>query len=68
MNSSLKEERPKDRILLHDICNELSTIKLGLYLSMQKEKISEADRYLKESEKAVQNIENLIQKYREEME
>ncbi len=62
----MQEDKPKDRILLHDIANELSTIKLALYLSQQKETISEAKKYLNESENAVKKIENLIQLYREQ--
>lgn len=62
----MQEEKPKDRILLHDISNELSTIKLALYLSQQKETISEVKKYLNESENAVKRIEKLIQSYREE--
>lgn len=67
MSAENIEAKSSDRILLHDISNELSTIKLGLYLSQQKETVAEAKKYLVESEKALLKIEDLIQKYRDHL-
>ncbi len=55
----------KERALLHDLSNELSTVKIGLYLALQK--VSEdpkVSKYIKQSDDAVKRAEVLIENYR----
>ncbi len=61
----MSELTQKERALLHDLSNELSTVKIGLYLALQK--VSEdpkLTKYIKQSDDAVKRAELLIENYR----
>ncbi len=55
----------KERTLLHDLSNELSTVKIGLYLALQKAvEDPKLSKYIKQSDDAVKRAEVLIENYR----
>ncbi len=61
----MSELSNKERACLHDLSNELSTVKIGLYLALQK--VSEdpkVSKYIKQSDEAIKRAEVLIENYR----
>ena len=64
MNNSTKENYTDERVLIHDIINELSIIKMAMFLGKKKVEDPTLLKYMADSEDAVKKIEDLVQNYR----
>ncbi len=61
MSDSLSE---KTRNLLHDLMNELATIKLAMHLARNKSKDSGLENFFAKSEESIGKIEKMIEAYK----
>ncbi len=64
MSNSTKENYTDERELLHEIINELSIIKMAMFLGKKKVEDPTLLKYMADSEEAVKKIEDLVQNYR----
>lgn len=66
MNSENAKDYGRERKLLHDIVNELSVMKMAMYLGKKKTEEEACQKLMAETEEAIKRMEELIQKYRDE--
>lgn len=66
MNSPEREKFVRERALLHDVINELSVMKMAMFLGKKKIEDAQAVKYITDTEDSIKRIEKLIQEYRDE--
>lgn len=66
MESKTAKDFIRERKLLHDIVNELSTMKMAMFLGKKKTEDPVCQKLMGDTEEAIKRVESLIQGYRDE--